>query len=448
MASSQAIPERQRTRSLRAKGIRVAIEARLVSGQGGGVESVLIGLAHGLSNLRDGEEDYLFLTWSDEKDWLQPYVHGACRLWEMSPRPTNKEWLRKNLPIVARWARGRLNKRGRMVANGLRNSASGFEEARARPWWSDARIESSGVDLIHFPIQTGFLTALPTIYHPHDLQHLHFPEYFSPRERLAREVLLNTLCSDASLVAVASSWVKRDVVEHLGIESEKVEVVPLAPVLGVYPEATPDALNRVRGEHQLPEAFILYPAQTWAHKNHIALLEALALLRDEQGVRVPLVCTGRLTDFFATIEQRMRELRLEDQVRFLGFVSPLDLQCLYRLTRATVIPTKFEAASNPLWEAFTAGSPAACSTVTSLPEQAGDAALLFDAGSPRAIADAVRQLWMDAELRRELVRRGRASVGRFSWERTARLFRAHYRRIAGNTLSSEDRELLAAPPLL
>ena len=87
----------------------------------------------------------------------------------------------------------------------------------------------------------------------------------------------------------------------------------------------------------------------------------------------------------------------------MGFVSPLELQCLWRSARMAVLPTLFEAASFPLWEAFEAGVPAACSNVTSLPAQAGDAAILFDPTSVPAIADAIERLWTDAALRRSLI---------------------------------------------
>jgi len=103
-----------------------------------------------------------------------------------------------------------------------------------------------------------------------------------------------------------------------------------------------------------------------------------------------------------------------------------------------VIPTLFEAASFPLWEAFQAGVPAACSNVTSLPEQAGDAALVFDPRDERAIAAAIEQLWTDHELRLVLAIRGRQRVAAFTWERTARTFRALYRQCAGRRLTEDD----------
>ena len=113
-----------------------------------------------------------------------------------------------------------------------------------------------------------------------------------------------------------------------------------------------------------------------------------------------------------------------------------------------LIPSKFEAASFPLWEAFLAGVPAACARVTSLPAQAGDAALLFDPDDVDEIGATLLRLWSDAGLRSTLASRGRKAVQAFTWSRTAALFRAHYRRIAGRPLTEEDVRLLSAPPLL
>ena len=223
-------------------------------------------------------------------------------------------------------------------------------------------------------------------------------------------------------------------------------MIPLAPILGAYDDPPIEHRDEVSRTCGLPEAFVLYPAQTWPHKNHLRLLDALAILRDEHDLVVPLVCTGALTDHFATIDRHVRRLRLEDQVCFLGFVPTQDLKSLHRLATATVIPTKFEAASGPLWDSFIARTPAACSAVTSLPAQAGGAALLFDPDEPAEIAQAIAALWTDSGLREELVRRGLRNVGRLSWDRTARIFRAHYRQMAGRPLTESDVELLNAPP--
>jgi glycosyltransferase involved in cell wall biosynthesis len=419
------------------KTLRVCIDARLSSGTLGGVEQFVIGLAHGLSRLDDGDEEYLFLV-AVADEWIKPYVGGACRLLHGAGATRRPKWAR-SLDVLPG------------VRSAARKILSPVLDRRAATAvlplpGSDGTAERAGADLIHFPTQSAFLTQLPSIYHPWDLQHLHLPQYFAHDVILARERAYRAFCERASMVVVASSWQRRDIIHHYGLAEEKVQVVAAAPALDAYAPPTDADLSSAREKFALPADFAFYPAQTWAHKNHLGLLEALALLRDREGIVVPLVSSGKLNDFYPQIEKRVAELGLEEQVRFLGFVSTAELQALYRLCRCVVFPTQFEGFGMPLMEAFHAGAAVASSNVTSLPEQAGGAALLFDPYRPEEIAAALRRLWTDDALRRTLVERGRVRVVAFTYDRTARLFRAHYRRLAGRRLTQEDHELLAAPP--
>src|SRR5262249_12330435 len=189
-----------------------------------------------------------------------------------------------------------------------------------------------------------------------------------------------------------------------------------------------------------------YPAQTWPHKNHRRLLEALARIRDEQGIAIPLVCPGRQTEDFNQIEDQVERLRLAETTRFPGFVSGLELRGLYELATALVFPSRFEGWGLPVCEAFSAGLPVACSSATGLPDVVGDAGLIFDPDGTEQMAEGVGRMWGEPGLRETLAERGRERGSQFSFDHAARLFRAHYRRIAHHPLSEEDRILLAAPP--
>ena len=123
---------------------------------------------------------------------------------------------------------------------------------------------------------------------------------------------------------------------------------------------------------------------------------------------------------------------------------PEELRAIYKLSKFVIVPSLFEAASAPVFEAWYEGVPVACSTVTSLPEQAGDAALLFDPYSVDAIANTVRRMATDERLRRELTHKGRRRLMDFSWERTAKAYRAVYRLAAKRPLTEEDRWLLSS----
>jgi glycosyltransferase involved in cell wall biosynthesis len=312
---------------------------------------------------------------------------------------------------------------------------------------TDGTVERAGVELMHFPIQDAFVTDLPSIYQPHDLQHLHFPEFFGRWERERRERVYRTHCERAEMVVAMTSWGKRDLIDRYGLPDAKVCVVPWGSVLWEYPTPSARDLDEMRARMSLPDQFLLYPAQTWPHKNHETLLEALALIRDREDLAIPLVCPGKLNHHFGRIQDRLRELRLEATTRFPGFVSPLELRALYDQARALVFPSRFEGWGLPVCEAFSAGVPVACSSATSLPDLVGDAGLLFDPDDPGEIADRVLRLWRDPVLRSTLAERGRRRGEIFSFDHTARLFRAHYRRIGQMPLSEEDRILLASPPL-
>jgi glycosyltransferase involved in cell wall biosynthesis len=416
------------------RAFRVVIDARVISGLSGGIESVIIGLVGGLSRLDDGPEDFVVLAYEGHDDWIRPHLGGMVRLVHVLQARDRSEGSRRRLktllpPLARLWS----NRPEALIRS-------------STPPPSDGTIERLNADVMHFTSQAGFKTSVPSLYHPHDLQHVHLPEFFTARQRHWRDDWYGALIQQASMVPVASTWTKRDVETHFSTPPGKVVVVPLAPPTAEYRDPSEAAVEEAMRRLVIPPAFAMYPAQTWKHKNHVNLLDALALLRERDGLVVPLVAPGRQSEAFPALARHAERLGIADQVRWLGFVSADDLQCLYRRARVVVIPSRFEAASAPLWEAFRAGIPTACSNVTSLPEQAGDASLIFDPDDVPAIADAIRRLWTDEDLRTTLIQRGYERVRPLSWDRTARTFRAHYRRIGRRTLSHEDRALLATHP--
>ncbi len=415
-----------------APGLRVCIDARLEPGSPGGLETVVIGLARGLSRLTDGDEEYFFLVNPVHVEWLSQYLGANSRVLRYPYSLAER---------ILRLARRSPGIRERLVRLGKRLVPS--QAGRFRIAQSRGVIEAAGVDVVHFTTQGAFRTGIPSIYHPHDLQHRHLPQFFTRREYDAREKAFREYCSQASAVAVVSRWTRNDVIEAYGIEPEKVHVIPFAPGLEEDEPELPER-EAVRRRLALPGDFVLYPAQTWPHKNHLALVEALPKLRSTAGSACSLVFTGRVTTHAEVIRARSRELGVESRIHMLGFVSQSDLKALYRLSRAAVIPSLFEAGSFPIWEAFRAGIPVATARTTSLPDQLGDAGLVFDPRDSDDIARSVDRLLTDDQLRERFIRAGRERVQHLTWDRTARCFRALYRSVAGRRLSAEDRQLLVS----
>jgi glycosyltransferase involved in cell wall biosynthesis len=422
--------------------LRIALNGQLSPDKGyGGIAQVLTGLVAALGKLDDGSEEYLIIGAQEGSEWLIPHLGPNQRIVRppstvepAKPRPRWFKYLKRLLSPL------------RPIVRAVGREALPPPPPRRWPEVpiSNGTYESLGCDVIHFPFQHFVLCALPTIYNPHDLQHLHFPQYFTPAVIAWRETIYPAGCHLAHTVVTGSHWVKDDVVRHYGVDPTKVQIIPWAAPTQAYPAPSPSMLTAVEAKYGLQQPFAFYPAMTWAHKNHLRLLDALASLSDREGLAVRLVCTGyQQPSHWPRIEEHLRTTDLNGQVRFLGMVPPEDLRAIYRLSQFVIVPTLFEAASGPVFEAWQEGVPVACSTVTSLPEQAGDAALLFDPYSVEAIADAVRRMATDEDLRAELARRGARRLRDFSWERTAKAYRAVYRRAARRALTDEDRWLLS-----
>jgi glycosyltransferase involved in cell wall biosynthesis len=300
---------------------------------------------------------------------------------------------------------------------------------------------NAGLDLVHFTFQRAFHTDLPSIYQPHDLQHEHLPEFFSRSELKRRRRDYREFSDAADLVVVGTSWVRDDVVARLHQAPEKVRVVPLAPV--ELPDPDGGSLPA-----SLPETgFLLYPAAAWPHKNHPVLMEALSHLRG-QGLVVPAVLPGAAGGRSHLLRASIDRLELADQVWLPGFVSDAALSHLYGQARLVCVPSLFESASYPIWEAFRHGVPVVAAAVTSLPDQVGDAGLLFDAHDPVALADCIERVWRDEALRRQLVDRGRHRVAGISRETMTARYIALYLEVLGRPLTASDRRVLEAPVFL
>ena len=419
--------------------LRVCVDARLVSGERGGVEQVIIGLANAFSRLDDGDERYLFLVDPGHSAWLEPFVFGPSSLL-MSGAPGAAATERKGL-------RGTARKVARAALPGpIRAAIRGRLAHSPTVPESDGSIERAGVDVMHFTMQVGFRTPVPTIFTPHDLQHLHLPEFFSAAEIADREARYRALCAQASIVTLMSTWGRDDIVARYGLPPEKVRIVPGAATIEAHEPPTDGDLAATRVRLGLPEHFALYPAKAWPHKNHLRLVAALKLLRD-RGVEVPVVLTGAQGGREIPILAEADTLGVRDLVHFVGFVTPSELSALYRMARMMVFPSLFEGWGLPIPEAMVADLPLACSTATCLPAITAGAAELFDPTDSDAIADTIARVWQDDRLRDRLIASGRDRAACFSWDRSARIFRACYRMLGGRKLSAQDQALLDAAPI-
>jgi glycosyltransferase involved in cell wall biosynthesis len=204
----------------------------------------------------------------------------------------------------------------------------------------------------------------------------------------------------ADALIAASNYVRDDLHRQLHICREKIFVTPDVFESAFFHAPGEELLQSLRDRLKLPETFFIYPAACWPHKNHRRLIQAFlaANLPDAQ-----LVLTGGGQESIA-------EFGRHQKIQLLGRVETADLVGLYHLATAMIFPSEHESWSIPIMEAMACGCPVACSNVTSLPEQIGDAGVLFEPNDESQMTTAMKRLATDADLREILANRGHCRV--------------------------------------
>ena len=306
----------------------------------------------------------------------------------------------------------------------------------------DALLDRYAVDVAHFTYPVKWPTRRPYIFEPHDIQQHHFPEFFPPDVLAWRRETYGEGIRNAAFVVCGTWWTKRDIMRCYGVGADKVAVIPRSSVMARAELSAEDEAT-IAGEAGLPERFMLYPAMTFPHKNHLRLLQAMADLRDRQGLRLQLVCTGRAYGpFHPGLVEQVRRLGLQDQVRFLGVVSDALLAACYRRARFVVFPSLLEGHSQSLLEALWCGRPIVAASQSSIPETVGKAGLLFDGLDVEAMAVALERGWTDDALMTTLAGEAAQGLDRYSWDGALTTLTACYKAAAGRRLSEAERAAL------
>jgi glycosyltransferase involved in cell wall biosynthesis len=284
------------------------------------------------------------------------------------------------------------------------------------------------VDLLHSLGSTapawGRFRRVATVQ---DLIYLLYPETHSRARSLGLRVLVPLGARRADRVIVPSESTRTDVVGRLHIPESKVDVVPLGN--DGSGSAEPENEETLRHRYELLNRRVVLEASGYKarHKNLSRLLEALALIPPDR--RPVLLMTGAPTEYERELRARTVELGLEQDTRFTGWVSPAELEGLYRISSCLVMPSLYEGFGLSVVEAMARGVPVACSGGGSLAEVAGDAALLFDPESVVGIVTALEMLLGDEREANRLRALGLARAAEFTWAETARRTIECYERV-------------------
>jgi glycosyltransferase involved in cell wall biosynthesis len=281
-----------------------------------------------------------------------------------------------------------------------------------------AAVARARVDLLHSLGSTTSLTApAPIVVTIHDVIYKRHPDAHAGVLAHGMALLVPAGARRARRVIAVSHAAGRDLHDLLGIPDHRIDVVPSGPGIDAAVAPTPEP--ELRSRLELPDGpLVLSPSARRPHKNLPRLIAAM------RGVDATLVLPGYATAFDDDLKAAAEGAR----VVFAGWVSDGDLEGLYAAATCLAFPSLAEGFGLPVLEAMRRGLPVACADATSLPELAGDAALLFDPLDVESIRSAITRLLGDGTLRADLARRGRERAQRFSWERAAEGTVASYRR--------------------
>ncbi len=371
--------------------MRIGIDYTAAVRQQAGIGRYTRSLIRALADLDRDNEYVLFVAggWGDG-DGLGPWPDNfRLRTVPLSDRWLNLLWQRLRVPVPIQWVTGPL-------------------------------------DLFHSPdFVLPPLGRTPAVLTVHDLSFLRVPECFVEgfREYLEQAVL--RAVGRARFILADSFSTRRDLIELMAVEPERVDVLYPGVEERFAPMHDPVTLSSVRARYSLPERFVLGLGTLQPRKNFRGLVDAFAQMVAARGherafADLHLVIAGGKGWMYDELLAQIEAGGLGHRVHLLGFVPDADLPVLYNLGAVFAFPSWYEGFGVPLLEAMACGTPVVAADNSSLPEVIGDAGFMVRAGDTGALAHAMARLITDPDLRARLVAAGQGRARLFTWEKGAR----------------------------
>ncbi len=291
-------------------------------------------------------------------------------------------------------------------------------------------------DVCHF---TNYLAPLscdcPQIVTIYDMTVFITPRYHDFKKLVLDRTLIPRVAKRADAIITVSNSARYDILRHLKVPREKVKVIMGAVSSHFRPVIDQAQLDSVKSKYGLRQPFILYVGTIEPRKNLTRLIQAFADLK-KSGLPHKLVIVGQSGWHVGPIFAEVERLLLSKDVIFTGYVPFEDLPALYSLCETMAFPSLYEGFGLPVLEAMACGAAVVTSRSSSLIEVAGDAALLVNPLSVDEIADSLRRLHQDPDLRAELREHGIARASNFTWEAAARSTLDLYEKVAARTFAA------------
>jgi len=294
--------------------------------------------------------------------------------------------------------------------------------------WEQLALPWAKMDLLHsMAFVAPLVSPWPTVVTVYDLSFIHYPAAFPTSQRVYLRLFTQLSCRRARRVIAISQSTRRDLVKQWGLPAGKIDVA--YPGVGVQFRPLPaDEVAAFRARRGLPERFILHLGTLQPRKNLVRLVRAYGRLC-AHGTDAKLVLVGGRGWFYQEILAEIERLNLQNDVLLPGYAPAEELPLWYNAAALLAYPSLYEGFGLPVVEAMACGTPVVTSNVSSMPEAAGDAALLVNPHDTAALADALHCLLADGGL----PAKGREQAAGFTWHKTAADTVATYQRALGET---------------
>jgi glycosyltransferase involved in cell wall biosynthesis len=373
--------------------MRIAIDAHSVGARLGGNETYAINLIEALAQIDQSNQYTLYVT-------RQPAVERFTDRWpNFAVRLTLPHTPLVRIPLTL------------------------SRELRRHP-----------VDVLHVQYTAPPFAPCPIVTTIHDLAFEHLPETFNRRSWMQLRLTVRRTARRAAQIITVSEYSRQDIVKTYGIDPEVITVTPEA-AHGFKQVTDEDRLSGVRKTYGIERDYILSLCSIQPRKNLVRLIEAYSLLRRlrPEGKLPQLVLAGKRAWLDSETMRAAQRDELGADVRFIGYVADEDLNTLYSGATCFVYPSYFEGFGLPVLEAMKCGTPVIAGNRTSIPEVAGEAALLFDPFDVNSMVEALKRILNDVQYRATLSAKGLQRANEFNWQTTARLTLAVYEKAAGQT---------------
>ncbi len=281
-----------------------------------------------------------------------------------------------------------------------------------------SKIMDKNSAIIYNPSATliNFNNTIPVIVSMHDIQHVHFPEYFSFLRLQFRKKSYFYTAKYADYIQASSTFIGKDFTENYSfLKRENIYFISEGVSKSEF-DIDEKVASKLLDELGILQDYIFYPAQLWHHKDHVTVLESLKILRDKYNLKIKLVLTGDKFSSSSNIFDFINKYELNDQVLYLGKVPFKTLVALYKKSKFLITATLYESSSLPILEAAASKTSIIASDTPPNLEMGNNLLInFFNAKDPKSLSETIYKIWNDKYLREEQIEYNFNNLDRYLW---------------------------------